>query len=334
MLRSLLLMLALPWAGGALAAGFEAKTMRDSLATREVERPLLIGKGWLEAGLGYEQKIADGYWDSDGEAQDFSAAEWQYQTRSLTVRYGLTRRSELWWRMPWHAAELSNTKLGTSTKDSGMGDPSFGYKLELYRSSAPTTSLIGEVFYKAPAGDDGPGNYIGGPSTFNNIIWTTGTPDLGWGVSGKRQMGPFALKTGIQYTHRFSSAVSYLIETEYHQFQARIKPGDLLDYDLDLMAQVGPVAIHQTWYIQQRMDTRIGTASPGLFGDANLEPVAGSDGTSIDAKLGAVINVTRGVDVLVAVRHSIAGEDLQFFPIEQIHPTRGTTYSTALELRY
>jgi hypothetical protein len=47
-----------------------------------------------------------------------------------------------------------------------------------------------------------------------------------------------------------------------------------------------------------------------------------------------VINVTRGVDVLVAVRHSIAGEDLQFFPIEQIHPTRGTTYSTALELRY
>jgi hypothetical protein len=334
MLRSLLLMLALPWAGDALAAGFEAKTMRDPLATREVERPLLIGKGWLEAGFGYEQKNADGYWDSDGEAQDFTNAEWRYETGSLTIRYGLARRSELWWRIPWHAAKLRNEKLGTNTQDSGMGDPSFGYKLELYRSSAPTTSLITEVFYKAPAGDDSPGNYIGGPSTFNNIVWTTGTPDLGWGFSGKRQIGPFAMTTGMRYTHRFSAAVSYLIETEYHQFQARIKPGDLLDYELDLMVQIGPVAIHHSWYIQQRMETRIGTVSPGLLGDANLKPVAGSDGTSVDGKFGAVLNLTRGVDVLVGVRHSIAGEDLQFFPIEQIHPTRGTTYSTALELRY
>ena len=94
--------------------------------------------------------------------------------------------------------------------------------------------MITEVFYKAPAGDDS-GNFIGGPNTFNNIVMTTGTPDLGFGIKAKRQVGPLAVTAGAEYVHRFSGAVGYLIETEFHQFQARIKPGDLVNYELDLM---------------------------------------------------------------------------------------------------
>ena len=100
------------------------------------------------------------------------------------------------------------------------------------------------------------------------------------------------------------------------------------------MVQIGPLALHNKWFFCQRMETRIGTASDDLFGAANLKPVAGSDGASIDSQFGAILNVTRGVDISFDVRHSVSGEDLQFFPIEQIHPTRGTTYSTAIELRY
>ena len=334
MLGSLLFLLSAPWTGVASAGGFEAKTMRDSLAAREVERPLVIGKGWLEAAIGYDYKSTDGYWDDEGEAQTFDHAAWTYATQSLTVRYGIAKRAELWWRLPFHSARLTNDELGTDTSTFGMGDPSFGYRLEIYRSAAPTTSVIVETFYKAPAGDDSPGNFIGGPNTFSNIVLTTGTPDLGVGLQGKRQVGPFALTLGARYTHRFSAAVGYLIETEYHQFQARIKPGDLIEYDADLMIQLGPVALHNKWLFCQRMETRIGTASNDLFGSANLKPVEGSDGSSIDAEFGAVVNVTRGVDVRFDIKRSISGEDLQFFPIEQIHPTRGTTYSTALELRY
>lgn len=334
MLRSLLVLFASACVGQATAAGFEAKTMRDSLSSREVERPLVLGKGWLEAGIGFDQKNADGYWGADGTAEEFDNAEWLYSTQSVTIRYGLAKRAELWWRVPWHHASLTNKKLGTQTSDFGMGDPSFGYKLELFRSTAPTISLISEVFYKAPAGDDAPGNYIGGPNTFNNIVWTSGTPDLGFGLAGKRQYGPLALKMGVRYTHRFSSAVGYLIETAFHQFQARIKPGDLIDYDLDLMLQIGPVALHSAWFVQNRQLTRIGTASKGLFGNANLKAVEESDGTSVDGQVGAVVNVSRGVDITFDVRRSLVGEDLMFFPIEQIHPTRGTTYSSALELRY
>ena len=334
MLRTLILMLALPLSSVASAGGFEAKTMRDSLSSREVERPLVIGKGWLEAGLSYDHKTADGYWDADGESVDFENAKWLYTTQAVTLRYGIARRAELWWRLPFHYARLSNDVLKTDTSSFGMGDPSFGYRLELYRSAAPTTSVITEIFYKAPAGDDSPGNFIGGPNTFNNIVLSTGTPDLGFGLKAKRQVGPVALTLGAQYVHRFSAAVGYLIETEFLQFQARIKPGDLVNYELDLMVQLGPLALHNAWFVSQRAETRIGPASNDLFGSSNLKSIEGSDGVNVDGQVGAVLNLTRGVDILFDVRRSVKGEDLQFFPIEQIHPTRGTTYSTALELRY
>ena len=68
MLRALLILFAMPLMGDAVAGGFEAKTMRDSLAAREVERPLVIGKGWLEAGLGFDLKNSNGFWDEEGKA--------------------------------------------------------------------------------------------------------------------------------------------------------------------------------------------------------------------------------------------------------------------------
>ena len=334
MLRSLFILFAMPLMGDAVAGGFEAKTMRDSLAAREVERPLVIGKGWLEASLGLDVKNSTGFWDADGRSQEFDSAHWLYSTQRMTVRYGIARRAEFWWTLPTHYARLTNELLDTNTSKYGMGDPSFGYRHELYRAKAPTVSIAGKVFYKAPAADDSPGNYTGGPNTFNNIVLGTGTSDLGFGLEGKKQAGPVSLRLGVAFNHRFSAAVGYIVETEYNQFQARIKPGDTVDYDAEVMVQIGPVALRNTWYIQQRAETRVGTASQGLFGDANLEPIDDSDGSSVDSAFGAVLNVTRGVDILFDVRQSLAGEDLQFFPIEQIHPTRGTTYSSAIELRY
>ncbi len=86
MLSSLFILFAMPLMGDAVAGGFEAKTMRDSLAAREVERPLVIGKGWLEANLGVDVKNSTGFWDAEGEAQDFDSANWLYSTQSMTVR--------------------------------------------------------------------------------------------------------------------------------------------------------------------------------------------------------------------------------------------------------
>ena len=115
MLRTLFVLIAMPMVGDAIAGGFEAKTMRDSLASREVERPLVIGKGWLEASLGADIKNADGYWDAEGKAQEFDRAKWLYSTQRITIRYGIARRAEFWWTLPTHYARLTNNLLETDT---------------------------------------------------------------------------------------------------------------------------------------------------------------------------------------------------------------------------
>ena len=96
MKRTLTLLTALFCAAPAAhAAGFQAKTMRETLSARENERGLLLGKGWLEFGLGTDVKRADGYWSSDGEAVDFEDAVWTWSTQRINIRSGLTKRSEL-----------------------------------------------------------------------------------------------------------------------------------------------------------------------------------------------------------------------------------------------
>lgn len=324
------------------AAAFEAKTMRESLSAREVERPLILGKGWVEFGLGTDVKAARGAWDADGEKVDWSegldgdleGARWLYTTQRLAVRYGVTRRGELYWTMKTHYVNLTNDQLDTDISQFGLGDPRFGYKYELFRSVAPLTSAIIYADYKAPAGNESPGNYIGGPTTFSAVIMTTGTPDAEIGLRGKRQVGPIAVELGAAYVHRFSNVVQYVIENELNQFSGRIKPGNITKADASLTVGLGPLALNGGALFQQRAATRVGATSGGLFPAKNLVIEEGSDGWSLDATAGATFNVTRGVDLVAGALIPVRGEDLMYFPIEDIHPTRGVTYSGTVEFRY
>ena len=321
-------------APAAHAAGFQAKTMRETLSAREVERGLLIGKGWLEFGLGTDIKRATGYWSSEGDPIDFDDALWTWTTQRIDIRYGITKRSEFYGTIKWHYARLENDRLGTDIRDFGLGDPRFGYKYEWFKSLAPVTSVITYLEYKGPAGNESPGNYIGGPSTFSSVIMTTGTPDLEVGAQAKRQVGPFAFTAGAGYVRRFSNVVQYVVETENNIFNGRIKPGDITKFGGDVLLQLGPVALQGGTLVQMREETLIGPTSEGLFQTTELEAQTGSDGVSVDATAGFTFNITRGVDLVGGVTIPVAGEDLMYFPIEDIHPTRGNTYSGTLEFRY
>ena len=154
------------------------------------------------------------------------------------------------------------------------------------------------------------------------------------GLRGKRQFGPVAVDAGLAYTRRLSQVVQYVVETELYQGSGRIKPGDLLTLDAALTVQAGPVALQGGAIYQRRDETRIGPTAEGLFLGRDLEPVEGSDGWTLDAQAGATLNLSRGVDFVGRVNVPLRGEDLAFFPIEDIHPTYGTTYSGTFEFRY
>jgi len=320
--------------GTAHASAFETKTMRDPLPAREVERPLNMPKGWLEFSPGADVKMSSGYWDADGNAVDWQNTSWLYSTEFLAVRYGVSRRSELFWTFNTHYVALTNPVLGTDIHTFGLGDPTFGWALDLYRHDGPLSSAQLYLKYKAPAANESPGNYSGQANSFSSVVLTTGTPDLWIGLRGKQQVGPAALTLGAAYVNRFSNTVQYLVETEQSQFNARIKPGNQVRVDGDLLLQLGPVAPHVEGELVMRGLTRIGQTSTGLFGDRNLVAVEDSDGWSLDLTPGVVLNLTRGVDVDLAATLPLRGEDLQFFPIEDLEPTRGLTFHGAVELRY
>lgn len=321
-------------ASPALAAGFQAKTMREPLSTREVERPLVIGRGWLELGLGTDVKTATTYWDPEGEVAEMDGTTWTWSQARADMRYGITRRGELYASLKWNFARIENESLGTDTFQHGFGDPRFGYKYELFRGVAPLTSIVAHAEYKAPAANESPGNGVGGPTTFQSIVMTTGTPDGELGVHIKRQLGPFALTVGGAYVRRFSGVVQWLVDTEYYQFNGRLKPGDIKKVDGELILQTGPVALFGGSVVQVRDDVRIGSSTGGLFPAKDLPVVEGSGGWQWDAWTGAILHASRGVDLVGKATLPLRGEDLLYFPIEDLHPTRGITWSGAVELRY
>ena len=58
-----------------------------------------------------------------------------------------------------------------------------------------------------------------------------------------------------------------------------------------------------------------------------------SEGWSLDLTPAVTVAVSRGVDLRVAMGIPLRGEDL-LFPLEEITPTRGFTYSGSAEFRY
>lgn len=316
------------------AAGFQTKTMRAPLPAVEVERPLVIGKGWFEVGFGYDHKQADGAWSESGQAVQWESAQWLYTTERLSIRYGISRSGELYWDIPFHYVRLLNDELGTDTSSFGIGEPKFGWKLELFNRSIPTSSVVLDLQYKMPTGQETAGTYVGGPNTNVSFPMSTGQADLAGFLRGKQQLGPVAIEASVGYVHRFSGVSQFVVEVEEYQFSGRFKPGSEIRAELAPMVQLGPVALHGNAVFRQWFASSLGTTAPGFFVDENLDVVEGSDGWSFDAGGGVIINATRGVDILASAMVPIRGEDLYFFPLESISPTRGPTFSTSVELRY
>lgn len=308
--------------------------MRAELSAVEVERPLVIGRGWLEFGLGADIKNATGYWSSTGDAMDFENASWLYTTERLDIRYGIARRGELYWNVPFHYVNLSNDALGTDTSDFGIGDPRFGWKREWFRRDAPLTSVVTDLQFKMPTGKEAPATYVGGPNTVTGFVLSTGTLDAALYLRAKQQAGPLAFTGSVGYVHKFSSVTQYVLEVEEYQFLGRFKPGDEVQAGLEVMAQLGPIALSGDALYRMRMVAEVGTTSDGILPDKHLDPIAGTDGQALDVTPALTVNITRGFDFRAAVGIPVMGEDLMFWPLEELTPTRGMTYSGTIELRY
>ena len=316
-------------------AGLETKTMREALSKRSVDRPLVNGKGWFEFDLGTHHKIGTGYWDSTGTMQPFENTSWTYSTQKLLVRYGISRRVELNWALKTHYVSLQNSELETDISNYDFGDPEVGVKYSIFSSAAPMTSVVLTANYKSPMANESVGNYVGSPNAFSNFVLTTGTPDLSMGIAAKHQPLSFlSVDAQLDYIYRFSGLALYAVETELNQFSMRVKPGDVTKMRIGTLLQLGPLAMRGGASFLHRTMFSIGPTSGDLLPNLNLETIEDSDGWAVDVDAGITLNLPNYTDLNLGLNVPIRGEDLMFFPLEEVHPTYGLTYTGSLVLRY
>lgn len=324
--------------GDAAAAGLQAKTNRELYPAREVERPLVLGKGWLETRLGGDVKIASGQWNSEGAFETFSSRPVQpgltYTTQRLGVSYGLSRHGELTFDFRTHWVKLTSADMAEDTTQFGLGDPRFGYRWELYRSLAPLTSLVAVGEVKVPAANQAPGAPVGGQYAFDSVVLTTGTPDLTLGLEGKRQLGPTSLQLGALWVRRFSRVVQYNPTNGISSGARLFKPGDQTLLNALLTVQLGPVALQGGADFALRQQALVAPANASIFDEEVVEAIPAAAGWGLDLTAGALANLSRGVDLALGVGLPLKGEDRIFYPIEDLTPTYGVTYTGTLAIRY
>jgi len=127
---------------------------------------------------------------------------------------------------------------------------------------------------------------------------------------------------------------NYAIETDMNQFSSRVKPGDLNILDVQGEMQLGPLNVQAGGTYTQRGFFQIGSTSDGWLPNKNLESIEGSNGWAMDARIGATLNLFQEMDINANALIPLRGEDLMFFPLEDVHPTYGLVYSGELVYRF
>ncbi len=329
--------LALGLSVGPTLASPLARSAHAPLAVTEVERPLILGRGWLELDLGAEVKSTTGYWGAEGEKVTFvdengEGGRWLYTTERLGVRYGLTRHAEVYAEIPVHYVRW--TSLDIDYRAPGLAGPRVGGKVEWFRKHAPTVSIVTDAYVRLPVGTESAGSTVGWPNAVSGLPLTTGTMETGIDLAGKQQFGPLALTASVGYVHRFSSVALYRIEVQGENMADRFKPGDEVRLALEPVVQLGPLALSARFLYVQRAVAAVGASSAGLVPDHDLKPIGDSDGWSLEVTPGLTVNVSRGLDLQAALGIPVRGEDVVFFPFEELTPTRGLTWAGGVEVRY
>ncbi len=335
--------LAVPFMGLALhseaaASGLQAKTNRELYPARQVERPLVLAKGWLQIGLGTAAKVASGQWNREGTFETFASLPAQpsftHTTQQLTVAYGLTRHGELTADFRTHWVSLGSRGQPQGITQFGLGDPRFGYRWELYRSLAPLTSIVAVGEAKLPMGNQSPGTPLEGQYAFDRVVLSTGTPDLKLGLEGKRQLGPTSFSFGAAWVRRFSGVVDYDPMGGISPGTRRFKPGDLTLLDADLTLQLGAVALRGGAGFLLRQQALVAPAGASIFEEEAVVAMEETGGWGLDLDTGARIHVSRGVDLTLGALVPLKGEDRIFYPAEDLTSTYGVTYSGSLDVRF
>lgn len=301
------------------AADVSERRAHAPLATTEVERSLILARGWMEVEVGLDVHAG-------AQTGGLNATE------HVGFTYGISKQAALYARLPFHHAHVQDSLHDAEA--AGFVDPLLGVQVEWFRKRAPTTSIISDLQIQVPVprGDRYGDSAIA--SSSDSMMAATGVPSLGVELAAKHQLGPVAVTAGVASVHPFLSIVPYTIEMGTGQATARLKPGDQLCLRIETTLQVGPLAIggelrYRAWSFAAMTPDVLGLAAPNA-----LEPIPASGGWSLAGSPMLSVNVSRGVDLDFAMRVPLHVEDDSFYLLNPSRPEQGLIYSSALRVRF
>jgi len=355
-----ILLVALP----ASADMFQHHTSQSDIEQRIVERPLVVGKGWVEIGLGFDWKHSNSEFlagEDGGGSFGFTKgthyenygnnARLNFRRFVLLGRWGFTKGTDLYVRVPFVWNHLANdnemtieTGNGEETRSTAVntfaiGDVEMGVLIQWLRRQDPNgkfnTSLGSHIDIKAPTGLESPGSYIASPGLVTVMPTGTGTYNWGLDIEYKQQLAFMAVDVRAGFVWRTSGIAQYLIEDAENQFQMRIKPGDAVEWDINLLFQPARfLTVGVGLRSQYRFVTKVGPSSRSLAQCKECDPIPDSEGLLMDAGLLVSVTPSREFQVDVKVDYTLAGLPAFMIPLEDVSPTRGLTVGANVLYRF
>lgn len=277
---------------------------REPLPALEVERGLVLPKGWTELVVAVGRKRATEAWSAAGDPVPLGGVFVRW-TESLTLRHGLLPGHEVWLSVPWHQQRFQDRRA------SGVGDVSFGWRVGLLRTEPPGAAVALELGWTGALG-----------ATTSELPLGSGASAGTVGIAARRRFGLLALTGRVGWTHRFPGEVGTLPGPD-----RVVAPGDLLAGEGEALLQGGPLHL-----VARPRVARRGAARAGQERGA-LRVLRGTDALTLDLTLSAALALTRGVELSVAHELPVLGKSFALPFVESVHPTRGPTWTGALTVR-
>jgi hypothetical protein len=315
------------------AGPFSPKTMQGPLSENQVERALVLPKGWLEVGLSVDHKRSDTYRGSDGgEREQPAGFLWSHSRMWLDVRQGFSPRVTLYARVPWIRSELQPV-IGTSTATIAMGDAHTG--LVVQPMAAGPHSLAFSADLKAPSGVEWPSG-TGAPGNTKSFLTGTGITNFGLFAHGKLVLAPvLSLRGDAGYVRKFPGVVGYVVQSDGFG-NGILNPGDELKLNAQMTGQLGShVWLRMTADYRHMGETWMGVTGPG--GGRIMSPIRHTAGDWLNGGLLIGFEPTVNWTLTVRAENDLMGSDTRPFAhlgLEELSPQSGLTVGAGVVARW
>jgi len=312
---------------------FTHKTSQGDAPENQVQRRLVMPKGWLELGLRADSKASDHYRDSAGTRRARSAP-WRYSRLWLDVRQGFSKRITLYGAMPWVMAELEPVG-GTVTRTVAMGDAHVGLMLEPWTWEQASIGV--QLDYKAPSGVEWPGAVDGGPDQVVSFLTGTGISNLGTFVHGRiTAVDRIRVQLTAGYVAKLPGVVGYVVQPAGFG-NGWLDPGDEIRLTGDLTGQIiDQVALGAGAQWSHRGRYEIGVSGPSTS-RLKMTPLPQGPGTFVDGRLHLSYQPTAHWEIEASGMLDLMGSDTRTFAhlgLEEFSPQPGLQLGLGVRARW